>query len=204
MDDKNSGNKLDIEKRVEDNQPSINKPEDTQKLSTQLKLFIRDLFMTVLAVYFVITFIIQPTTVDGESMQPTLNNQDQLLIEKVSPRFMDYQRNDIIVFPDQRVDKKFYIKRIIGLPGETVNIKNGHVYINDHQLEELLELELITEMGSTIFPVTLPKDTYFVLGDNRNHSKDSRYTDIGMIHKRVILGKAFIRLYPFQRIGSLN
>lgn len=177
---------------------------ESNNLFEQIKQFVKDLIITVIAVVFVVTFIVQPTTVDGESMQPTLYNHDQLLLDKVSHWFIGYNRDDIIVFPYLYEENKYYIKRIIGLPGETITIKDGSVFVNNIKLEESINAESISETGSTIFPVVVPKNSYFVLGDNRNHSKDSRFTDVGFIKEKDILGKAFIRLYPFVRIGMIH
>lgn len=178
--------------------------DDTDGVFNEIKKFVKDLIVTVLVVLFIITFIVQPTTVDGQSMMPTLYNQDQLLLDKVSHWVIGYRRDDIIVFPYLYEENKYYIKRIIGMPGEIINIENGYVYVNEQRLDEPLNLDEIEEFGSTIFPVTVPKDSYFVLGDNRNHSKDSRFTDVGFIKEKDILGKAFWRVFPFQRFGGLK
>lgn len=166
--------------------------------------FIKDILITLVVVFIIISFVAQPTTVDGESMSPTLHNGNQLIIEKMSYHFVGYERYDIIVFPYLKEADKYYIKRIIGLPGETINIVNGYVYIDGARLEEPRELEKITDYGSKTLPVTIPDGYYFVMGDNRNHSQDSRYTDVGFIKERDILGKGSLRLYPFRDFGMIN
>jgi signal peptidase I len=164
----------------------------------------REIMITVLVVLLVINFVAQPTTVDGKSMYPTLENSDQLIIEKVSKYFNGYERFDIIVFPYQYEENKFYIKRIIGLPGETIFIKNGVVYIDDEPLDDIKGLDLIEDYGNQEFPVEIPEDYYFVLGDNRNHSSDSRYQDVGLIPENEILGKGFLRVFPLNHFGILE
>lgn len=188
----------------QENNVFLEDDDETDGVFIEIKKFVKDLIVTVLVVLFIITFIVQPTTVDGQSMMPTLYNQDQLLLDKVSHWVIGYRRDDIIVFPYMYEENKYYIKRIIGLPGETINIKNGSVYVNEQRLDEPLDLDEIEEIGSTIFPVTVPQGSYFVLGDNRNHSKDSRFTDVGFINEKDILGKAFWRVFPFQRFGGLK
>lgn len=177
---------------------------DDSSFLKEIKGFIKDILITVVTVFFLISFIAQPTTVDGHSMNPTLDHKDQLIIEKVSQRFVGYKRYDIIVFPYLKEDNKYYIKRIIGLPGETISIIDGKIYINNEVLDEPIELDLITDYGSKTLPVTIPEGHYFVVGDNRNHSKDSRYTDVGLIEGKDILGKGFVRLYPFKRFGLIQ
>jgi len=186
------------------NKTSVIEPVVDETLFFHIKQFVKDLIITLLVVFFIITFIVQPTTVDGQSMEPTLHDKDQLVLEKVSHWFVGYERNDIIVFPYLLEDDKYYIKRIIGLPGETVTLLDGYIYINDKKLDNPSHLDLIIEQGSVIFPVVVPDNTYFVLGDNRNHSKDSRFTDVGFIKEKDILGKAVLRVFPFQHVGLIE
>ena len=137
--------------------------------------------------WLVITFVGQRTEVNGSSMEPTLSNNDNLIVDKISYRFKDPQRFDIIVFPFQYDENVYYIKRIIGLPGETVQIgTDGTIYI-DGQV-----------------PITLGEDEYFVLGDNRNNSSDSREPSVGNIHRDQIIGKAWVRIWPFHKFGVLK
>jgi len=165
--------------------------------------FIKDLVITVVVVFIIITFVAQPTTVDGKSMNPTLENGDKLIIEKVSQRFGGFSRYDIVVFPVKEEGKNF-IKRIIGLPGETIDFVDGEIYIDGKSLDEPLDLDLITDYGSNYLPTVVPMGQYFVVGDNRNHSKDSRYFSVGFVDGDDIMGKAFIRLYPFDHFGLIN
>ena len=137
----------------------------------------------VVASYLVVTFVGQRTQVSGESMETTLSDGDHLIVDKISYRFNDPQRYDIIVFPYRLEKNIYYIKRIIGLPGETVEIVNGYVYINGVQLDEHYGNEVMEEAGLAAEPITLGADEYFVLGDNRNNSQDSRAANVGVIHR---------------------
>lgn len=157
------------------------------------------------AAWLIVHFVAQRTVVDGPSMETTLNDGDNLIIDKISYRFEDPKRFDIIVFPFQYKENTFYIKRIIGLPGETVSItENGIIMINGEPLQESYGKEVIRDSGMAKDPITLSDGEYFVLGDNRNNSSDSRDPSVGIIKRSDIVGRAFMRLYPFDRIGFLN
>lgn len=157
--------------------------------------------------YLVITFVGQRTEVDGSSMEPTLSDGDNLIVDKMTYRFQDPERFDIIVFPFQYQEDTYYIKRIIGLPGETVQIdEDGNIYIDGEVLEESYGREIISQetIGIAAEPIVLGEDEYFVMGDNRNNSSDSRTEVVGNIHKDDIVGRAWVRIWPFERFGVLR
>jgi len=159
------------------------------------------------AVWLVITFVGQRTEVEGASMENTLHNGDNLIVDKLSYRFHDPERFDIIVFPFQFQDNTYYIKRIIGLPGETVQIMDdGSIYINGEKLEENYGMEVIKPetIGRAAEPIELGDDEYFVMGDNRNNSSDSRTDMVGNIKKENIIGKAWLRIWPVSDFGVLQ
>ena len=161
------------------------------------------LLIVVALTYFILHFVGQRTMVDGMSMYPTLEDGDNLIVEKLSYRFGDPQRFDIIVFPYD--DHTYYIKRIIGLPGETVQIdEEGTIYIDGEVLEEDYGAEVISNPGRAAEPVQLGEDEYFVMGDNRNNSKDSRTQEVGNIHREDIVGRAWVRIWPLDEIGFLK
>ena len=144
--------------------------------------------------WLVITFVGQRTEVDGSSMEPTRTNGDNLIVDKLSYRFRDPERFDIIVFPYKHKPKTYYIKRIIGLPGETVQIdEQGNIYINGEILSESYGREIIRpeNVGLAAEAIVLGEDEYFVMGDNRNHSSDSRF--IGPVPVDHVLGKVAIQ-----------
>ena len=157
--------------------------------------------------WLVITFIGQRTEVDGSSMEPMLSNGDNLIVDKISYRFRDPQRYDIIVFPFKYQENTFYIKRIIGLPGETVQIdEQGTIYINGEVLTENYGREIIRAEtgGIAANPIVLGEDEYFVMGDNRNCSMDSRTEIVGNIKRKDIIGRAWIRIWPLNKLGILK
>lgn len=159
------------------------------------------------AVWLVITFVGQRTEVEGASMENTLHNGDNLIVDKLSYRFHDPERFDIIVFPFQFQDNTYYIKRIIGLPGETVQIMDdGSIYINGKKLEENYGMEVIKPetIGRAAEPIELGDDEYFVMGDNRNNSSDSRTDMVGNIKRENIIGKAWLRIWPVSDFGVLQ
>ncbi len=126
-------------------------------------------------------------------------------MDKLSYRFQDPKRFDIIVFPYQYEENTYYIKRIIGLPGETVQVVDGYVYINGSRLEsDIYGNERMDDPMAASQPITLGEDEYFVLGDNRNHSQDSRDPSVGEVKKDTIMGKAWVRIYPFDKMGVIR
>ena len=159
------------------------------------------------AVWLAITFVGQRTEVEGASMENTLHNGDNLIVDKLSYRFHDPERFDIIVFPFQFQDNTYYIKRIIGLPGETVQIMDdGSIYINGEKLEENYGMEVIKPetIGRAAEPIELGDDEYFVMGDNRNNSSDSRTDMVGNIKRENIIGKAWLRIWSVSDFGVLQ
>lgn len=161
--------------------------------------------VVVLALTFlIVTFVGQRTMVSGDSMYPMLEDEDQLLVDKLSYRFTDPERYDIVVFRYLFRANTFYIKRIIGLPGETVQIIDGAVYINGELLGETYGYEPMLDAKRASQPITLGPDEYFVLGDNRNDSSDSRDPAVGNVLRSQLVGKAFVRIWPFEKIGFIR
>ena len=159
----------------------------------------------VICVAFVPKYVLQRTIVDGRSMMNTLNDGENLLVEKVSYRFSDPGRFDVIVFyPHGRDSADYYIKRIIGLPGETVQIKGKDIYIDGEKLEENFGKDPITEPGMAEDPIKLGEDEFFVLGDNRTVSEDSRYEEVGPVKRENIEGRAVLRIYPLSEFGTFD
>ncbi len=165
-----------------------------------------------LSIFLVVyLFLMQPHQVDGLSMYPNFHDKDYILTDKVSYRFGNPRRGDVIVFhaPDRAQCPKGtacdFIKRVIALPGETVEIRSGVYYVNSQKLpESYLPADVFTKGARFLadnLPYTLKTDEYFVTGDNRAHSSDSR--DWGPISKEEIVGRGFLRYFPLNRIGFL-
>ena len=159
-------------------------------------------------VYLVLHYVGQRTVVRGDSMDTTLSDGQNLIMDKISYRFHDPERYDIIIFPgpEEYGEHPYYIKRIIGMPGETVQIKDGKVYINDKELKSDVYgiTDSIDEAGIAQEPLTLGSDEYFCLGDNRPISYDSRYEEVGPVHRSEIIGKVWIRIWPLNKFGKVS
>ena len=150
-------------------------------------------------------YVIERTIVDGTSMQNTLQDEEQLMVERLSYRFSDPKRFDIVILMPYGEDvDEYFIKRVIGLPGETIQIKDGEIYIDGEILEENYGKEPIIDGGIANEPLTLGDDEYFVMGDNRNDSDDSRADYIGPITRNLIKGKAILRVWPLDRFGRID
>ncbi len=154
--------------------------------------------------YLIITYVGVRTRVSGQSMQPTLHDGDNLLVDKLTYRFRDPKRYEIVVFPYKYEEDTYYIKRIIGLPGETIQIIEGYVYINGEKLKKDYGAEVMQDSGIAEEPITLGKEEYFVLGDNRNHSSDSRVPNVGVLKRKDLMGRAWVRIWPFDSIGVIS
>ena len=168
-------------------------------------------FLIVLLItWLLITFVIQRTVVEQTSMETTLQSGDSLLVDKISYRFTDPKRFEIVIFPYKLAEKKtYYIKRVIGLPGETVRIDyDGNIYINDEILEEDYGRETIQPNSAWSAKldkgITLGEDEYFVMGDNRNNSVDSRYDNVGPVKRDEIIGRAILRIWPLSKFGTIK
>lgn len=153
-------------------------------------------------IYLMLHFIGQRTEVKGISMEPALSEGDQILVDKLSYYFQDPERFDIIVF---REGGLFYIKRIIALPGERIWIsRSGDIFVDDRLLKESYGRESMCFAGLAGDELLLGEKEYFVLGDNRNESLDSRYEEVGAVNRSQIIGRAIFRIYPFGMFGFLQ
>jgi len=202
---------LDIEKKEEDIsrgdlEPRDEEEEDSQKRGSFLRELLVYAVIIVLCITVVPRYVIQRTEVQGDSMKDNLHDKENLLVEKVSYYFKDPERFDIITFyPQGREEEEYYIKRIIGLPGERIQISGNTIYINGKVLEEHYGREPMVDAGIAEEEIKLGEDEFFVLGDNRNHSMDSRDGEaVGVVKKKNIDGHAILRIYPFSRFGTLN
>ncbi len=191
-----------MDKQQKEQMESAEKETNVLKETISFIVYIGIVF---LLTYLVIHYIGQRTQVSGSSMESTLSDGDNLIVDKISYRFHDPERYDIIVFPYKYEKNTYYIKRIIGLPGEVVQIdEDGTIYVDGEVLEESYGREVILDPGEAEEPIALGEDEYFVLGDNRNASSDSRDPSVGKILGDDIVGRAWVRIYPFNKIGFIK
>lgn len=180
----------------------------TKLLTEGKSLLFEVIKIVILAVVIVLPvryFLFQPFFVQGISMEPNFENGDYLIVDEISYRFREPERGEIIVFKYPKNPTQRYIKRIIGLPGETVEIKEGQVIILDENGNQVLdESEYLSENIETSgnIRVSLLEDEYFVLGDNRNFSSDSRRW--GVLPKKYIVGKVYVRAWPFVALAKFE
>lgn len=176
-----------------------------KKLVIKIIIWIVEIVAMILLAYFIIHFTLEKTRMLGSSMESTLKDNSSIVINKLSYWKWNPKRFDVIVFKQSGNEHSYYnIKRVIGLPGETIQIIDGQVYINNELLEEPMQVEAIHIPGLAEEPLTLEADEYFVLGDNRNNSEDSRFNNIGNVVRSDIIGKAWITLDPFDFISKMN
>lgn len=187
------------ESKVIEITPKSGKPEKKGVRSVVISLLVCALIAVVAAVLITI-FVANHTTVEGSSMEPCLHNKDELIVEKISYLTGEPERFDVVVFKYN--ENKKYIKRIIGLPGETVRIEEGKIYINDRAVFDQYGNGEMTDGGIAEETMTLGEDEYFVLGDNRGASQDSR--EIGAVKEDQIIGKAWLRVVPFDSFGMIE
>jgi len=166
------------------------------------------LAVSALLLFGVPRFLMERVIVDGPSMETTLQDGDNILVEKVSRYFGALDRFDIVVFyPNEAAKEKngrYYVKRIIGLPGETVRIEGNTIYINEIPLAEAYGSTQMGAPGIAKDGVRLGEDEYFVMGDNRSVSKDSRSESVGVVPLSRIGGKMFLRIFPLSKFGTAN
>ncbi len=176
-----------------------------KKFIIRILIFIAQIIAVILLAYLIVNYGLERTTVYENSMNPTLVEDDRILIDKFTYRLSNPKRFDVVVFLKTDKEHSYYnIKRIIGMPGETVEINSGGIFINDKKIEEKIEVEEIENYGLASEPIILDENEYFVLGDNRNKSEDSRFANVGNILRDNILGKAWIRTNDFNFVGKLN
>lgn len=176
-----------------------------RKILIKIIIWVIQIAAVIFLAYFIVYYALEKTDMVGISMETTLNDGDSIIINKFSYRFNDPKRFDVIVFKQSGKEHSYYnIKRIIGLPGEKIQIKDGVIYINGEIIQETINVEPMNNFGLAEEEIKLEENEYFILGDNRNNSEDSRFASVGTIRRDEIVGKAFIRLKPFNFISKLN
>lgn len=162
---------------------------------------LKSVAIAAVAALLLITFVFETVSVDGFSMNPTLNDRDRLIVEKVTYYFRQPLPGDIVVIKYPANPEEKFIKRVVAVAGNTVEVKNNTLYINGEAKKEDYLLE---KTMADFNKVTVPEGTIFVMGDNRNNSRDSRYSDVGFVKRSMVVGRAVLRLYPFSDFGLLN
>ena len=167
--------------------------------------WIIEIAIVLMMAFVLVYFIGMRTSVVGQSMSETLENGDQILVNRFMYKVIGPKANDVIVFlPNGNEKSHYYVKRVIGVPGDTVQIKNGRIYVNGTEFTEKVDVASIEDAGLAADAVTLGDDEYFVLGDNRNNSEDSRYANIGNIKREYIIGKAWFVISTGDRFGFIK
>lgn len=172
-----------------------------QQSKKEIKEWIEAIVIAIILAMLIKTFVIEIFEVEGHSMYPTLKDGERLVVNKFVYRFSEPERGDIIIFKYPGDPHYDYIKRVIGIENDVVEIKDGKVYLNDKVLEE----NYISEPTPGNFgPEKVPEDHYFVLGDNRNNSKDSRFPSVGFVPDENLKGKAVFIIWPLNQLGPIK
>ncbi len=176
-----------------------------KKRIIEISIYIVEVLIVIALAYGITTVGVMKTNMVGESMQNTLANDDELLINRFIYKMSNPKRFDVIAYSQNSSEHGYLtIKRIIGLPGEKIKIEDGKIWINGEELSEDISVEPMTTGGLAQDELLLEENEYFVLGDNRNNSEDSRFSNVGNIVKEDIIGKVWFRLKPFAFVNSLN
>lgn len=181
--------------------PDAPEPGQTPAGKSNLGLWMRDLLISVAASFMIITFVYQPVRVEGTSMLPELRDQDRLFINKFAYHFENISHGDVVVFHYPRDPSKSYIKRVIALPGDTLRIDEGRVYVNGNRIAEPY-VPLRFRDDRSLSKRVIPPHEYFVMGDHRSISSDSR--DFGPVERNLIYGKAAFVYWPADNMGVVR
>ena len=174
--------------------------EEKKSVGDEIKDWIFSIVAAIVVAMFIRTFIVELYVVDGPSMRPTLQHEERLVVNKFIYHVRDPQKGEVVIFRYPRDTSRDFIKRVIATAGDTIEIKEGHVYVNDQLLRE----DYILEKTRTEYPkVTIPEGTIFVMGDNRNNSEDSRFSDVGFVPLDLVKGKAIFIFWPMDEMKTL-
>ena len=182
-----------------------NRKEARKKLARKILITVLEVIVVVFLGYALTHYGMETFTVTGQYMSPTLENGDEILVNKMSYRIHSIKRNDVVIVEQRGSEHNYYsVERVIALPGEQIQIKDGEVYIVGELLEEKYDFPVMENGGLALEPVILDEDEYFVLCDNRNNGEDSRNANVGNILRDNIVGKAWIRLNTAELISNLD
>ncbi len=167
----------------------------------EIKILIFNLIISASVLFLIISNVAQAYRVEGKSMEPALQDEERVIVSKITYKFKEIKRGDIVIFRYPLQPDKYFIKRVIGLPNERIRIKNGEVYINNKRLQEPYLKKELKSKGN-FFPTVIPQGYFFVLGDHRTWSNDSR--NGWLVPRKNIVGKAVFRYWPFRRMGMIK
>ncbi len=172
----------------------------SNSLGEEVKDWVVSILVAVVLAFFIRYFIVELYLVDGPSMRPTLLNQERLVVNKFVYRFRAPERGEVLVFRYPQDQSRDFIKRVIAVPGDTIEIKDGRVFVN----QQLMNEPYILSQTRGDYPLsTVPEGHIFVMGDNRNNSEDSRFADVGFVPFNLIKGKAILVFWPFDHLKTL-
>lgn len=191
---------MEISDEISQMQPHSEYPH-RRSVRNEVRSWMRDVFFAAMTAILIVIFVVQPVKVEGTSMQPELSDQERIFVNKFVYHFSEIERGDVVVFWYPRDPTKSFIKRVIGLPGEHVEISEGVVLLNGERLQEPYLTPRFHDNRS-FGPVRVTPNHYFVLGDHRNSSNDSR--NWGLVPRQNIFGKAILRYWPVSKLGLIN
>lgn len=182
-----------------------NRKDTGKRLAKMILITIAEVLIVVFAAYAITHYGMETFTVSGQYMSPTLESGDKILVNKLSYHIHSIKRNDVVIVQQSGSEHNYYtVERVIGLPGEEVQIQDGKVLINGKKLKEPYDFPEMENGGLALEPVILEEDEYFVLCDNRNNGEDSRNANVGNIAREDIVGKAWIRMNTIEFISHLD
>ena len=174
--------------------------KETKDWGSELKEWVISITAAIVLAVFIRTFIVELYIVEGPSMKPTLQDSERLVVNKFIYRVREPEKGEVLIFRYPRDPRRDFVKRVIATAGDTIEIKEGRVYVNDQLQRE----DYILEKTRTEFPkVTIPDGTVFVMGDNRNNSEDSRFSDVGFVPLDLVKGKAILIFWPLDDFKAL-
>lgn len=196
---------MELKKRKKNEKLLLAKEKLENEKFKNIFIWIFEIAVTLVFAAVLAISLFQSVTMQESSMEPTLSVGDRFFMNKITYKVSSPQRGDIIVFKtNAEDDAALHIRRVIGLPGETIQISDGQILIDGETYKEGKDFPKISNAGLASNPVTLEAGEYFVLGDNRNNSEDSRYGDIGKVKKKYIVGKLWFTISPIKKIGFLK
>ena len=193
------------EKKGRNRRNSEEEPQEETSLGKEILSWLQIIVAAVVIAFVLNNFVIANSRIPTGSMENTIMSHSRVIGSRLSYIKDDPERGDIVIFRYPDNEKLYYVKRVIGLPGETVQVIDGYAYIDGQQLtSDIYGAEIMDSPGIAAEPITLGEDEYFLLGDNRNHSSDSRDPSVGILHREDLIGKAWVRIYPFDKMGVIR